>query len=275
MKHIIIIVVCLLLLNVTTLLPGGESTAHKPAPQDVIKMLQAGNKNFYEGNLTHPHPHINKQRLELAGKANQADYAYATVLTCSDSRVPVELIFDAGIMDIFVVRVAGNVSNGDERGSIEYGLAHVNTPVLVVLGHSKCGAVSAVTHAVQSKVGFLEQNIPPLIDGIKHAVYNAMDKHPDVEGDAIIPFAIEENVHQSIRDLFMKSPTTRRLVTAKKVIVIGAVYDVGTGEIKWLPVEVSEEILKQVLKDPKRDLWVKRNGIFTPLSGTAGVSANT
>lgn len=96
------------------------------------------------------------------------------MITCSDSRVPVELVFDAGVMDIFVVRVAGNVCDTDEVGSIEYGLAHVNTPVLVVLGHTQCGAVTAVTHAVQGKGHALELNIPPLVDNIEPAVKRAM-----------------------------------------------------------------------------------------------------
>jgi carbonic anhydrase len=271
MKQVIIIVFSLLLLNMSMVLSAGDNTPHKPSPTKVIQMLQAGNQRFYEGKSTHPH--IDKERLKLAGEANQACCAYATVITCSDSRVPVELIFDAGVMDIFVVRVAGNVCNVDERGSIEYGLAHVHTPVLVVLGHTRCGAVTAVTHAVQGKVDFLERNILPLIDSIKPAVYNAIDKHPGIGGDDIIPFAIEENVYQSIRDLFMHSPVTRNLVIKEKVIVIGAIYDVGTGIIEWLPVKKSEEILKEVLNDPKRQLWVKINRNHAPHAGTGVYAA--
>jgi carbonic anhydrase len=116
------------------------------------------------------------------------------VITCSDSRVPVEHIFDTGIMDIFVIRVAGNVCDVDERGSIEYGLAHVHTPVLVVLGHTQCGAVTAVTHAIHGTGHALECNIPPLVDNIEPAVRRAMANHPDVHGDEIIPYAIEENI---------------------------------------------------------------------------------
>jgi len=91
-------------------------------------------RNDVEGKSNYPH--TDAARLIQAGKENQGDHAYATVITCSDSRVPVEHIFDAGIMDIFVIRVAGNVCDVDEIGSIEYGLAHVHTPVLVVLGHT-------------------------------------------------------------------------------------------------------------------------------------------
>jgi len=254
MKRILFIVLCLLVLNISLVWSAGKSAAQKPSPMEAIKMLKEGNKRFYEGESRHPH--ITIDRLKQAGKENQGDHAYATVITCSDSRVPVELIFDAGVMDIFVVRVAGNVCDVDERGSIEYGLAHVHTPVLVVLGHTQCGAVTAVTHAFQGKGFFLERNIPPLIDNIQPAVENAIKKHPEIHGDDIIPYAIVENVYQGMRDLFMQSPATRNLVTEGKVIVVGAIYDVGTGKIEWLPLNESEKILKSVLQDPKRAIFL-------------------
>ena len=178
------------------------------------------------------HPHTDQSRLSLAGRENQGDQAFATVMTCSDSRVPVELLFDAGVMDIFVIRVAGIISDTDEIGSIEYGLAHVNTPVMVVLGHTQCGAVTAVTHAVHGTGHALERNIPPLVDNIEPAVRRAMKMHSGVHGDAIIPYAIEENVWQSIEDLFLQSPSTRDLVRQGKTKVVGAVYDVGNGSIE-------------------------------------------
>ena len=223
---------------------AGEGAVKKPSPDEVIKMMTDGNKRFYTGKSSDPHK--DAERIALAGKANQGDYAYATVITCSDSRVPVELIFDAGIMDIFVIRVAGNVCDTDEVGSIEYGLAHVNTPLLVVLGHTQCGAVTAVTHSLTGKGSKLEANIPPLVDNIAPAVKKAMEQHKDIKGDAIIPYAIEENVWTSIEDLFMKSPAVRNIVKDGKAKVIGAIYDVGTGKVKWLPLEKTDKILKKV-----------------------------
>ncbi len=222
----------------------------KPSPDKVIKMLKQGNKRFISGKAKHPH--MDKKRLIQAGKENQRDHAYATVITCSDSRVPVELIFDAGIMDLFVVRVAGNVCDTDEAGSIEYGLSHVYTPVLVVLGHTQCGAVTAVTHAVQGKGHALERNIPALVDNIKPAVDQAIKGNPLIKGDKIIPVAIEENVWTSVRDLFMKSPASRKLVKDGSVKVVGAIYDVGTGKIKWLDEAKTVSILNEVEANPKR-----------------------
>lgn len=224
--------------------------ANKPSPAEAITILKEGNKRFYEG--TALRPHAGPARLAQAGKENQGDHAYATVITCSDSRVPVEIIFDAGVMDIFVIRVAGNVADVDEAGSIEYGLAHVNTPVLVVLGHTQCGAVTAVTHNMQGRGHPLERNIPPLIENIEPAVKRALKKHPDQKGDRVIPYAIEENVWQTIEDLFMKSPATRALVKNGTAQVVGAIYDVSTGMIKWLPSEEVTQVLAKVEASPEK-----------------------
>lgn len=227
-----------------------DSVPQKPGPDKVLKMMQQGNDRFVAEKPLHPH--LDKSRLTLAGQENQGDFAYATVISCSDSRVPVEAIFDAGVMDIFVIRVAGNVCDTDEVGSIEYGLAHVNTPLMVVLGHTQCGAVTAVTHSVQGKGHALERNIPALVDNIEPAVRQAMAKYPHAQGDGIIPLAIEENVWTSIRDLFMKSPSTRQLVASGKVKVVGAVYDVSTGRVGWLKQAEVDNILHEVNSHPDR-----------------------
>ncbi|MBF0450106.1 MAG: carbonic anhydrase [Candidatus Magnetomorum sp.] len=221
-------------------------------PMKALKALRAGNKRFVTG--TSIHPNTDDDSLLHAGNADQGDYAIATVITCSDSRVPVERIFDAGVMDIFVVRVAGNVCDVDEIGSIEYGLAHVHTPVLVVLGHTKCGAVTAVTHAFHGKKHQLERNIPPLIDNIEPAVKRAATKYSNLHGDDLIPHAIVENVWQSIEDLFMNSPSTRDLVKKGKVKVVGAIYNVTTGSVEWMPESDVIKILENVGKNPNRAL---------------------
>lgn len=253
MKRIIMVVVtglCVVALALPAFGSGVMGTVKKPGPDKAIQMLKDGNKRFCNG--MSKHPHTNYKRLIQAGMENQGDHAYATVITCSDSRVPVERIFDAGIMDIFVIRVAGNVCDVDESGSIEYGLAHVRTPVLVVLGHTQCGAVTAVTHAIQGKGHALERNIPPLVDNIKPAVSRAMASHPDKSGDKIIPYAIEENVWQGIEDLFMLSPASRNIVKSGAAKVVGAIYDVSTGKISWLPESKVTDILKKVEANPER-----------------------
>jgi carbonic anhydrase len=223
---------------------------HKPSPHRIVTMLKKGNARFVAG--TPKHPHCDAHRLALAGRADQADYAYATVLTCSDSRVPPELIFDMGVMDLFMIRVAGNVCNTDEIGCIEYGLAHVHTPVLMVLGHTQCGAVTEVTKALHGVSQPIERNISALIAPIKPAVERAMAKHPALEGLDIVPYAIEENIWKGIENLFMASPVTRNLVNEARVKVVGAVYNVATGEVDWLPEEKVTKILQDVETSPDR-----------------------
>lgn len=243
------ILICLIALTCGSAL-ARESAAVKPGSDAAIAMLKAGNKRFATGSAIQPH--ADASRLTLAGTESQADHAYATIIACSDSRVPVEILFDAGVMDLFVIRVAGNVLDVDEIGSVEYGLAHVNTPVFVVLGHTQCGAVTAVTNTVQGHGHPLERNIPPLVDNIIPAVERAMAKNPELHGAEVIPYAVEENIWQGIEDLFMHSPVSRNLVNAGKVKVVGAIYDVSNGNIKWLPEEKSTEILKRVEANPQK-----------------------
>lgn len=242
----------ILLLAALVVVAAAETPpTEKPTPQAALNMLQEGNERFVSG--APQRPHADAARLRLAGSQDQGRYAYATVISCSDSRVPVEMIFDSGVMDIFVIRVAGNVCDTDEIGSIEYGLAHVNTPVLVVLGHTQCGAVTAVTHAVHGAKHKLELNIPPLVDNIIPAVKNAAAEHPEVEGDALIPLAIEANVWQGINDLFLRSPAVRDLAASGKVKVVGAIYDVGTGKVNWLPEKKTAAILARAQVAPGRE----------------------
>ncbi len=236
--------ISLFALTATPVFASGHGKAAKPSPDAAIQMLKDGNQRFVSGAAQQPHTDV--ARLTQAGKENQGDHAYATVITCSDSRVPVEILFDAGVMDIFVIRVAGNVVDTDEAGSIEYGLAHVNTPVLVVLGHTQCGAVTAVTGAVQGHGHALERNIPPLVDNIIPAVKRAIAAHPDAHGNSVIPYGIEENVWQGIEDLFMSSPVSREMVKSGKAKVVGAIYDVSNGKVDWLPEAKTTEILNKV-----------------------------
>ncbi len=224
-----------------------------------LAKLKEGNNRFVSGKSMHPH--TDAARLIQAGTENQGNHAYATIISCSDSRVPVERLFDAGIMDLFIIRVAGNVIDTDEAGSIEYGLAHVNTPVFLVLGHTQCGAVTAVTAAVTGHGHPLEINIPPLVDNIEPAVKRAMELNPKAKEDKdIVPAAIVENVWEGVHDLFMRSPKVREMAKEGKVKVVGAIYDVGTGKVDWLPEDKAGSILAEVEKNPKRQMQAMAGG---------------
>ena len=193
--------------------------------ETALHKLEDGNRRFVEGKNTFPD--IGSERRRETSQDGQ--HPFATVISCSDSRLPVEITFDQGIGDIFVVRVAGNVCNVDEIGSAEYGADHLGTPVLVVLGHSKCGAVTAVVDGDE-----LHGSIPALVHGIVPAVEKAKKAHPDAKGDALVSAAIEANVWQSIEDLFKKSPLLLKRVQDGKLKIVGANYDIESGKVKWL-----------------------------------------
>lgn len=268
----VFIMICFLMAFVGMTSPEPAFSLNKPSPDEAVQILKNGNKRFVTNKPLHPRSDF--KRLTQAGKEKQSDHAFATVISCSDSRVPVERIFDAGIMDVFVIRVAGNVCDTDEAGSIEYGLAHVKTPLLVVLGHTQCGAVTAVAQAVSGKGHELERNIPPLVDNIEPAVQRAMSQNPGVQGDAIVPFATVENVWQGMEDLFMKSPAVRTLVESGQVKVVGAVYDVGTGVVKWLPDYPVMQILSRVGMNPEREMKPMADSGHGETMGAAGGHQN-
>ena len=199
-------------------------SARAVTPPEALVKLQEGNKRYVAGKAVHPNQ-TQALRKESAG----GQQPFASILACSDSRAPVELIFDQGIGDIFVVRVAGNVIDTMEIGTLEYGVAHLATPLIVVLGHTHCGAVSAAVKDYP-----VEGSIVPLVEKILPAVYRTKKNEPGLAGNDLVAKATEENVWQSIRDLLSRSPIVREQIKAGKLQVIGAIYDIETGAVKWL-----------------------------------------
>jgi carbonic anhydrase len=190
-----------------------------------LKMLQDGNARFLAGKSVHP----NSGAARLKETAEGGQHPFATIISCADSRVPVEHLFDQGFGDLFVIRVAGNVCDVDEIGTAEYGTEHLGTQLLVVLGHTSCGAVTAVATGAQ-----VHGHIPALVDNIKPAVAAAQKKNPELHGKDLVPAAIEANVWQSVEDLLRGSEIVRELVTSGKLQVVGAICDIADGKIQWL-----------------------------------------
>jgi len=195
-----------------------------PTAGEVLRTLKAGNRRYATNQPLHPHCDPRRRRETAVEQ-----HPIATIIACSDSRVPVEQIFDAGIGDLFVIRVAGNVCDTDEIGSIEYGTEHLHTPLVVVLGHTSCGAVTAATRHAK-----VHGNIAALVHHIEPAVEKAHREHPELHDEALVECAVRENVFQSIADLLKGSPDVRELVRAGKVQVLGAVYHLDSGEVEWL-----------------------------------------
>ena len=193
------------------------------APAEAQQRLAAGQARFTAGTATHPHQDA-ARRVEVS----QSQTPFATILTCADSRVAPELLFDQGVGDLFVVRVAGNVAKPDEIGSVEYGTGHLGAQLLVVLGHSSCGAVKAVLESAE-----VHGSIPQLVAPIVPAVEKTKAAHPGLPGAQLLAKAVEANVWQSIDDLLAQSATLRDLVKAGKLQVVGAVYDLATGTVAF------------------------------------------
>ena len=203
---------------------ASAAPAKSLTPDEALALLKAGNERFKTGAPTHPH--LGSKRL-IETAAGQ--HPIATILSCSDSRVPPEVLFDNGIGDIFAIRVAGNVVGVDEMGSAEYGFDHLGTSLMVVMGHTKCGVVTAVaTHAT------VHGHIPALVDPINEAVEATRKKYPSATDSDLLPEAARANVFQSIATLLKESDSVRERVESGKAQLVGAIYDVETGNVEWL-----------------------------------------
>jgi len=207
-------------------LAGCRSPEPRSGPiTDPFGELQRGNSRFVENKPLHPH-HDPRWRHDAA---IHGQHPWATVVSCSDSRVPVEMIFDAGLGDLFVVRVAGNVVEAHESGSVEYAVEHLHTPLVVIIGHEHCGAVDAV---VQGGVG--HGDMPHLVEHIKPVVTRLQSEQPNLSKDTLLHHAVRENAIHSMNDLISRSQIVREAMAAGKLMVRCGVYDIDTAKIDWI-----------------------------------------
>jgi len=207
------------LLAVAMLAGVGNQGQTKPGPDAVLAELKAGNEHHATHKYQHPHESISRQLELVTGQHPQAQ-----VLSCADSRVPPEIIFDQGLGDLFVVRVAGNVASDTELGSLEYGAEHLHIPLLIVLGHESCGAVTAAVEG-----GETEGHISALMNLIKPAV----DKTRGTAGDPV-DNAVRMNVRMVVQQLRSSTPVLSGLVARGKLKIVGGVYSLKTGLVTWL-----------------------------------------
>ena len=215
--------------------PAVATTAASGISADeALRLLKEGNTRYVEGKLQHPR----QDRARRALTAAQGQHPLAAILTCSDSRVPAEIIFDQGIGDLFVIRVAGNVAATDEIGSIEYAVDHLAAPLVVVLGHTQCGAVTAVVDDTK-----LPPNIANLVAPIKPAVDKAREANPEAAKDVLLKAAITDNVWQAMEDMLRLSPLIREKVRNGQAQVVGALYDLDSGQVQWLGLHPDQEKL--------------------------------
>jgi carbonic anhydrase len=189
-------------------------------PAEALKRLMDGNERYVKNEL--------KERDFSAGRAAraQAQYPFAAILSCADSRVAPELAFDEGPGELFVMRVAGNVVNPDLLASLEYGVQFLGIPFILVLGHTKCGAVDAAIKTLKSKT-VLPGHLPGLVGAIKPAVIAAEKRG----GGELLDNAIAENVRAHVARLKSAPPIVQKFYAEKKIDIRGGVYDLPTGKI--------------------------------------------
>ncbi len=210
-------VLIVLLVAVTGFLYAGQ----RSGAASLTKLLE-GNSRFAEGKQS-PRDCSRERRQELTKGQNP----FATVISCSDSRVPPEVIFDQALGDLFIIRVAGNVIDPVVLGSIEYGVQHLSTPLLIILGHDSCGAVQATLDAK----GKTEGNIGTILKKIMPSV-EAAQKVNKGRGETL-SLAVRENVMNSYQEV-MKSRIVRHLLREGKLQVVAAEYHLGTGKVETL-----------------------------------------
>lgn len=190
-----------------------------PSSDEALSILMEGNKHFVESKLAHPH-----QDSDLRVSLGSGQSPFASILACADSRVPPEVLFDQGLGDLFVVRVAGNIINDQLLGSLEYAAAHLHTPLIMVMGHTKCGAIGAVAQGAE-----LEGHMASLIPAIKPSV----DKVRDMEGD-LTDNAAREVAKMTAEQLRTSNPVLAPLVAEGKLKVVAGFYDLESGMIELL-----------------------------------------
>jgi len=205
---------------------AAEPTAAGPTADQARQRLAEGNQRYVKGSMKACGASNAAARSALA----TSQKPYAIVLSCSDSRVPPEMVFDEGLGELFVVRNAGNVADPIVLGSIEYAAEHLGSPLLVVLGHERCGAVTAAVDAH----GKVPGNLAAVVKAISPAVKSAKSITRDKSKDAIVDAAVMENAKMVAEGLTKQSAILKKLVAEGKLHIVPARYDLDDGTVTML-----------------------------------------
>ena len=192
-------------------------------PAHALEILKDGNKRFVS-NLK-----INRNLLQQANETSDGQHPFAVILSCIDSRTSAELIFDQGLGDVFSVRIAGNIVNEDILGSMEFGCKVAGAKIIVVLGHTKCGAIKGACDNVE--LG----NLTSLISKIKPAVdqETATSDNRTSSNANFVENVAELNVSLSVKNILLHSPIIAQMVKNEEIGIVGAIHDIKTGEVKF------------------------------------------
>jgi len=202
-----------------------RETQSTMTPQKAIDFLKEGNQRF-QNNLK-----ANRNLLEQVNDTSDGQFPFATILSCIDSRVSAELVFDQGLGDIFSVRIAGNFVNEDILGSMEFACKLAGTKVIVVLGHTSCGAVKgACDHAEMGNLTKLIQKITPAVNAVTEPKDESLRTSKNLE---FVDEVSKKNVHLTIDRIHAESPILAEMEKNGEIKIVGAMYDINTGAVDF------------------------------------------
>ncbi len=200
-----------------------KETQSSLTPQTALQILKEGNQRFVN-NLK-----VSRNLLQQVNETSSGQFPFATILSCIDSRTSAELIFDQGHGDIFSIRIAGNILNEDILGSMEFATKVAGSKVVVVLGHTKCGAIIGACNHVEMG------NLTTLLNKVQPAIYNEKETKENRNGNntKFVNNVTELNVHLTIERVRRESPIIADLESQGQLTIVGGLYDVETGEVKF------------------------------------------
>jgi len=197
---------------------------------EALTRLREGNRRFVSDALPSAADVSQRRRVELA----TSQEPFAIILGCSDSRVPAELVFDQGLGDLFVIRVAGNIVAPSQIGSVEFAASRFGTPLVVVLGHTQCGAILATIEELQQTSGHQSQNLRSIVDRVRPSVEILLQTELRRDPVALVRHAVRANVMASVNHLRHGSALLEQLISRGELLVVGAEYSLETGEVEFL-----------------------------------------
>ena len=197
--------------------------------EQALERLIDGNLRFVDGKPSDPTLVSPARRMELV----QAQTPFAVVLGCSDSRAPAEILFAQGLGDLFVIRVAGNIVAPSQVGSVEFAVERYGTPLVVVLGHSMCGAVAATVEELERPTESRSPNLRSIVDRISPGILSLFETGLRQDPDMLLRYAVRANIRASVAHLRHGSEILERLVQRGELLVVGAEYSLETGMVDF------------------------------------------
>jgi carbonic anhydrase len=201
------------------MIPAGEA----------LQRLRDGNRRFVADVRSQDTPSSRARRIELAERQEP----FATILGCSDSRVPVELVFDQGLGDLFVIRVAGNIVAPSLVGSVEFAAERFGTRLVVVLGHSRCGAIQATLEQLQQPAESQSRNLQSIVERVRPSVEGLLATRLRHDPEALMQQAVRANIRASANHLRHGSQVIEHLIHSAGLLVVGAEYSLETGVVEF------------------------------------------